>query len=341
MNAWSWMIGCSRPWRRRPAVSRGRASGSCSRTRSVSSMACRSGWSRRSTRRSRRSSRRTSCSSSWTSPIRRRKSNGRCVWRRARSRSEEYTSELQSPMYLVCRLLLENVAHHRYLLSFPTRRSSDLQADPAHGHDLFRRWRAGLDGRGVQRDARGDPPGGPRGPPRGRRRFGDGNPTEGAFGGAHALDRKSTRLNSSHRCISYAVFCLKTSPTTDIYSLSLHDALPICKRILLTDTICFVDGVPVWMVEAFNATLEEILQADLVVLLVDVADSETEIQRKVRLAARTLFPKVSADSVRPVLTKADLLPDGEIEAKVRVLAESEFHRTPIGIAPRTGRGPGQ
>src|SRR5437762_9576820 len=28
---------------------------------------------------------------------------------------------------------------------------------------------------------------------------------EGAVGG----DRKSTRLNSSHRCISYAVFCLK------------------------------------------------------------------------------------------------------------------------------------
>src|SRR5437762_9782315 len=28
--------------------------------------------------------------------------------------------------------------------------------------------------------------------------------TEGALG-----DRKSTRLNSSHRCISYAVFCLK------------------------------------------------------------------------------------------------------------------------------------
>src|SRR5437763_11041147 len=25
----------------------------------------------------------------------------------------------------------------------------------------------------------------------------------------HGRDRKSTRLNSSHRCISYAVFCLK------------------------------------------------------------------------------------------------------------------------------------
>src|SRR5437763_5551244 len=27
--------------------------------------------------------------------------------------------------------------------------------------------------------------------------------------GTPRLDRKSTRLNSSHRCISYAVFCLK------------------------------------------------------------------------------------------------------------------------------------
>src|SRR5437762_10515927 len=26
---------------------------------------------------------------------------------------------------------------------------------------------------------------------------------------AYSTDRKSTRLNSSHRCISYAVFCLK------------------------------------------------------------------------------------------------------------------------------------
>src|SRR5690625_4222997 len=60
-------------------------------------------------------------------------------------------------------------------------------------------------------------------------------------------DRKSTRLNSSHVAISYAVFCLKKKKRhenhsslhpicfhslsylsrTEIYTLSLHDALPI------------------------------------------------------------------------------------------------------------------
>src|SRR3712207_2099157 len=73
--------------------------------------------------------------------------------------------------------------------------------------------------------------------------------------GPAAPDRKSTRLNSSHANISYAVFCLKKkkkhnnssqssatyiltcaisflfffndTATTEIYTLSLHDALPI------------------------------------------------------------------------------------------------------------------
>src|SRR5687768_3532364 len=45
-----------------------------------------------------------------------------------------------------------------------------------------------------------------------------------------ALDRKSTRLNSSHGYISYAVFCLNATATPEIYTLSLHDALPISRR---------------------------------------------------------------------------------------------------------------
>src|SRR5207248_10827883 len=36
-----------------------------------------------------------------------------------------------------------------------------------------------------------------------------GSDTLARYSGNHFLDRKSTRLNSSHRTISYAVFCLK------------------------------------------------------------------------------------------------------------------------------------
>src|SRR3989338_7474296 len=40
-------------------------------------------------------------------------------------------------------------------------------------------------------------------------------------------DRKRTRLNSTHSSISYAVFFFNYTAATEIYPLSLHDALPI------------------------------------------------------------------------------------------------------------------
>src|SRR3989338_3449769 len=43
-------------------------------------------------------------------------------------------------------------------------------------------------------------------------------------------DRKSTRLNSSPSSISYSVFFFNDTATTEIYTLSLHDALPILKH---------------------------------------------------------------------------------------------------------------
>lgn len=112
----------------------------------------------------------------------------------------------------------------------------------------------------------------------------------------------------------------------------------IHRRILLTDTVGFVDGVPFWMIDAFNATLEEIFQADLVLLLVDAVDSVDEIRRKVRLAARTLLPKVRIEAILPVLTKVDLLSAEALTDKARALAESEFHRPPLLLSARTEDG---
>src|SRR3990167_2158399 len=52
--------------------------------------------------------------------------------------------------------------------------------------------------------------------------------TKAGSAASRKADRKSTRLNSSHSQISYAVFFFNDTATTEIYTLSLHDALPIC-----------------------------------------------------------------------------------------------------------------
>src|SRR6202041_1529816 len=49
--------------------------------------------------------------------------------------------------------------------------------------------------------------------------------TSSSTGGTE--DRKSTRLNSCHMSISNPVFFFNDTATTEIYTLSLHDALPI------------------------------------------------------------------------------------------------------------------
>src|SRR5439155_27171105 len=97
----------------------------------------------------------------------------------------------------------------RDLHSFPTRRSSDLgHARPA---PLAREVPGGSRARRV---ARGDEraPAGPwpaRADARGGQARVRGRMIGAAAWPANSRDRKSTRLNSSHVAISYAVFCLK------------------------------------------------------------------------------------------------------------------------------------
>src|SRR5690606_40578833 len=48
------------------------------------------------------------------------------------------------------------------------------------------------------------------------------------------LDRKSTRLNSSHVKISYAVFCLKKKKYNDLLSHLTAHYWPLCEGVLIT-----------------------------------------------------------------------------------------------------------
>src|SRR5207248_11127463 len=101
------------------------------------------------------------------------------------------------PPYLVLTYLsLHRYRHHQDLHSFPTRRSSDLKS-PRHGPS------ASL---GMTNQKQRHCPSASLGMTNQKQRH------------CHPerRDRKSTRLNSSHRTISYAVFCLKKKKKTQI-----------------------------------------------------------------------------------------------------------------------------
>jgi GTP-binding protein HflX len=54
--------------------------------------------------------------------------------------------------------------------------------------------------------------------------------------------------------------------------------LPTNQNILLTDTVGFIKKLPHGLVEAFKATLEEVVQADLLLHVVDISHSQAEEQ---------------------------------------------------------------
>ncbi len=56
------------------------------------------------------------------------------------------------------------------------------------------------------------------------------------------------------------------------------------RRVILTDTVGFIQALPTELVEAFNATLEEVRGAHLLALVVDVSHPECEAQLRTVLA---------------------------------------------------------
>src|SRR5215216_765115 len=144
-------------------------------------------------------------------------------------RSEEHTSELQSPDHLVCRLLLEK--KKTQATSKATKNTKKTKPKRASTNVSSSRARAGLSASAIPpcnrcevilfffndtatteiytlslHDALPISP-------RARSSASTTNPARRRGSWRPRRDRKSTRLNSSHQIISYAVFCLKKKKT--------------------------------------------------------------------------------------------------------------------------------
>ena len=105
------------------------------------------------------------------------------------------------------------------------------------------------------------------------------------------------------------------------------------QRIILSDTVGFISDLPTQLVAAFRATLEEVLEADVIIHVRDIAHADTDAQRDDVLSVLTSLG-VEADDERPVieaLNKIDLL-DQEGRLAAESLARRSLDRETFTLA---------
>ena len=107
--------------------------------------------------------------------------------------------------------------------------------------------------------------------------------------------------------------------------------LPTNQNVLLTDTVGFIKKLPHGLVEAFKATLEEVVQADLLVHVVDISHPQAAEQID---AVNDVLMEIGAGEkpVMMVFNKIDRLSGG-----VPPVMRDQYPQA-VGISAKTGEG---
>jgi len=113
--------------------------------------------------------------------------------------------------------------------------------------------------------------------------------------------------------------------------------LPTGEKIMLSDTVGFISNLPTELIAAFRATLEEVLEADIILHVRDISDPDTSAQKRDVLAVlKGLFGDESYQQhLMEVHNKIDLLPENEGE--IAPLANEQIYPV-IRTSAVTGEG---
>jgi len=114
-------------------------------------------------------------------------------------------------------------------------------------------------------------------------------------------------------------------------------ALPHGIRIILSDTVGFISDLPTMLVAAFRATLEEVIEADAILHVRDIAHEDAQAQSQdVAAVLQELGIDAHDRRLIEVWNKIDRL-DGAGKARVANLAERDA-RHPVLVSAMTGEG---
>ena len=115
-------------------------------------------------------------------------------------------------------------------------------------------------------------------------------------------------------------------------------ALPSGLKIIVSDTVGFISDLPTMLVAAFRATLEEVIEADVILHVRDASHADTEAQsHDVEEVLRALGIEIGQDErLIEVWNKIDRL-DAESRVALANLAE-RTDRRPVLVSALTGEG---
>jgi GTP-binding protein HflX len=108
------------------------------------------------------------------------------------------------------------------------------------------------------------------------------------------------------------------------------------KKFLLTDTVGFIDRLPITLIEAFHSTLEETIYSDLIFLVVDISDSIDAIEKKLAVSLETI-ENIGASGI-PIITalnKIDLLQEADVQRKFEKIKEKAPNPIPVSALYNT------
>ncbi|NGQ90813.1 GTPase HflX [Rhodobacter sp. HX-7-19] len=111
--------------------------------------------------------------------------------------------------------------------------------------------------------------------------------------------------------------------------------LPSGRKIILSDTVGFISDLPTQLVAAFRATLEEVLEADLILHVRDIAHPETGEQAADVADILQSLGVGPATPMYEVWNKLDLTAPAEREA---LLAQAETRDRVFPVSALTGEG---
>jgi len=107
--------------------------------------------------------------------------------------------------------------------------------------------------------------------------------------------------------------------------------LPTNQNVLLSDTVGFIRKLPHDLVESFKATLEEVVQADLLLHVVDASHPHCDQQIQ---AVNAVLEEIGA-SGKPTLMVFNKIDKAEPQVVQRLL---ELHHPSVAISAETGKG---